>query len=356
MAQALIRDIIKQEGPITVERFMALALGHYYAKGTAFGRTGDFTTAPEISQVFGELIGIWCCLAWEGLGKPDPFLLVELGPGRGTLMADLLRAAKAMPGFLEAARIHLVETSPALRQAQAKALPSFKPIWRDRFEDAPQDLPLILVANEFLDALPIRQFVRTASGEVCERLVALDDDDRFVFALSPETIPGCALPAHAAQAQVGDVVETCPQAAKLTRDVAFRLGKDKGAALFIDYGPGESGVGDSLQAVKGHSYARILQDVGEADLTAHVDFAEIARQARKNGVLVHGPTPQGVWLQRMGIVERTRQLAANAPAAARDLLLSGSRRLIEPREMGTLFKVLALTSADSPAPMGFESI
>ncbi|CAA6603969.1 conserved hypothetical protein [Rhodospirillaceae bacterium LM-1] len=353
MAQGSIEGLIRKHGPIDLERFMALAVQNYYAQGAAFGREGDFTTAPEISQIFGELIGAWCCLIWESLGSPAYFHLVELGPGRGALMTDLLRAAQMMPGFQKAARLHLVETSPALRVLQAKALDGYAPQWHDRFESIPNDAPMILVANEFLDALPIRQYVRHQDGWR-ERLIGLDERGKLAWQTKPEPDPNLALPPHMAEAADGNIAETCPQALALVKALADRLGQCGGAALFFDYGPMESGLGDSLQAVKGHAFAEVLQDPGGADLTAHVDFAALARQAVAQGVKAWGPVPQGVWLQRMGILERTRQLSAQADDRQRDLLISGTRRLIDPQEMGTLFKVLALTQPAVSAPTGFE--
>ncbi len=353
MAPSSIKGLIRSHGPIDLERFMALAVQDYYARGTAFGRQGDFTTAPEVSQIFGELIGAWCCLTWESLGRPDPFHLVELGPGRGALMADLLRAAQILPGFQMAARLHLVETSPALRAQQAKALDGYAPQWHDRLETIPHDAPMILVANEFLDALPIRQYVRRSTGWH-ERLIGLDESGQLVWQTKSDPDPGLVLPSHMAEAPDGSIAEICPQALSLIKELSHRLGQHGGAALFFDYGPMESGLGDSLQAVKGHAFAEVLHDPGGADLTAHVDFAALARQAVAQGIKAWGPVPQGVWLQRMGILERTRQLSALADDRQRDLLISGTRRLIDPQEMGTLFKVLALTQPAVSAPTGFE--
>lgn len=353
MAQNQIAQLISSQGPVSVERFMQMAVEAYYAQGTAFGRSGDFVTAPEISQVFGELIGGWCAVMWTGLGKPATFHLVELGPGRGTLMADLLRAAGHLPGFLQAARLHLVETSRRLRDRQGSALKNFEPSWHAHLDGVPDDAPLILVANEFLDALPIRQFVKQEDGWH-ERLVAGTPagDLEFQTAMEPETAPPLA--PHVLTAPTGSIAEACPQALKLVDRLGDRFNKNGGAALFIDYGPLESGPGDSLQAVKGHSFAKVLDEPGSTDLTAHVDFAALARRARKAKLKAWEAVPQGVWLQRLGILERTRQLAAQAKGKQRSLLVSGTRRLIDPQEMGTLFKVFALTPLACSIPPGFE--
>jgi NADH dehydrogenase [ubiquinone] 1 alpha subcomplex assembly factor 7 len=353
MSASDIEKLIASEGPVSVERFMRLATSAYYAKGTAFGREGDFTTAPEISQVFGELVGAWCCLVWEALGRPAPFHLVELGPGRGTLMADLLRAATALPGFLDAARLHLVETSQTLRERQKTALAGFAPAWHAEIGELPNDAPLILVGNEFLDALAIRQYVKTTSGWH-ERLIGIGKDGKlqFLFEQTPSLEP--PVPDFLADAPPGSIVETNPQALALIDHLAKRFRNTPGAALFIDYGPLESGIGDSLQAVKGHAFAPVLQDPGASDLTAHVDFAALVRQANAQGLGAWGPVPQGVWLQRLGIVERTRQLATHANSKQGELLISGTRRLIDPQEMGTLFKVLAVAPPSLSVPPGFE--
>lgn len=353
MQEGLIKELIRANGPISVERFMALAVGAYYAKGTAFGRQGDFTTAPEISQVFGELIGVWCCLVWESLGRPAPFHLVELGPGRGTLMADLLRSATIMPGFLTSARLHLVETSPTLRAQQAEALKSSTPNWHETLSSVPGDAPLLVVANEFLDALPIRQYVRR-DGAWFERRIGLAKSGGLEFQTADEAEATLSQPDFLRNAPDGAVWETNPQALALVDDLSSRLCLQGGAALFIDYGPLESGLGDSLQAVKGHAFVPALAEPGLADLTAHVDFAALARRARESGLKGWGPVPQGVWLQRLGIAPRTSQLAAASSEDRRDLLVSGSRRLIDPQEMGTLFKVLALTMPGLSLPPGFE--
>ena len=346
-----LRRLIAVRGPITVARFMTEALTHprdgYYMRADPLGAAGDFTTAPEISQMFGELIGLWCADCWRAMGAPDPVLLVELGPGRGTLMADALRAAAAVPGFRAALDIHLVEASPALRARQKDALAGATARWHNDFADVPQG-PMLLIANEFFDALPIHQFIATAQGWR-ERLVGLSDDG-FCFVLVPGTTPACALIGANPLGEAGAVLEIRPAAAMLARDIAKRLVADGGAALLVDFdkaGPS----GDSLQAVRGHRRHDVLADPGTADIAAAVDFAALTEAAR--GARVHGPVPQGEFLEELGLDARAQALSANAtPDQAADIERA-RHRLTAPDEMGTLFKVLAIAGPDMPAPAGF---
>jgi SAM-dependent MidA family methyltransferase len=277
-------------------------------------------------------------------GAPPCVRLVELGPGRGTLMADLLRAARRAPGFAPA--VHFVETSPMLRAEQAKRVPDAR--WHDRLEDVPDDAPLLLVANEFLDALPIRQFVRIEGGWR-ERAVALIDG-RFVPLPGPTPVEALVPPAVLG-APVGTVVEACPAGEAVATEIAARLARHGGAALLIDYGYRSPATGETLQAVRAHAFADPFADPGEADLTAHVDFTAIARAAR--GVVVHGPIEQGAFLTALGLHPRSEALAARATAAQADLLRSGAHRLSAPDEMGSLFKALALTGPEWPIPAAF---
>ncbi|TVR97012.1 MAG: class I SAM-dependent methyltransferase [Rhodospirillales bacterium] len=362
---ALLRDRIARDGPVSVAEFMAVALTHpqygYYVRRRPLGRGGDFTTAPEVSQVFGELVGLWCLVVWQGMGRPDPVVLSELGPGRGTLMADALRACRgAEPAFLEAARLHPVEVSPALRAVQRTAIagtcPGLAAVWHDDFASVP-DGPLLLIANEFFDALPVRQLVRTEAGW-CERCVGLatpsgGEPRRFAFidvALDEPPV----LPPGLAEAAPGCIVEVRPAGDALVRAIARRLRQYGGAALIIDYGHADSAPGDTLQAVRRHAYHPVLDRPGEADLTAHVDFATLAAAAREAGAMVFGPLPQGVFLGRLGAAERTRALQAHADPEQAALLGTGFRRLTHPREMGLLFKVLALSDPGGPVPPGFD--
>lgn len=349
---ALLRRRIAAEGPITVAAYMELALAHpefgYYRGRDPLGRGGDFTTAPEISQIFGELVGLWCATVWQMMGAPAPVRLVELGPGRGTLMADLLRAARMVPAFRDAVDVHLVETSPALREKQRQALPDARPRWHDRLEEVP-DGPLLVVANEFFDALPIHQYVRDG-GAWRERMVDVAGEDGFRFVPGPVVAPD--LPPAMRAAPDGAIAEAGPAGRAVARHLGHRLATRGGAALIIDYGPAESACGDSLQAVRGHAFHPVLADPGEADVTAHVDFASLARAATP--ARAHGPVTQARFLRRLGAELRAEQLARANPAKAA-AIVGGCSRLIDPAEMGTLFKVLALAHPALPVPPGFEA-
>jgi NADH dehydrogenase [ubiquinone] 1 alpha subcomplex assembly factor 7 len=344
-----LRARIAERGFITVAEYMELALGGYYSDRDPLGRAGDFITAPEISQMFGEMIGLWCVDLWSRLGKPDPFLLVELGPGRGTLMADALRAAKRAPDFLKAAEIHLVEVNATLIAAQRDSLTGFAPRWHRTFDTLPPG-PMLVIANEFWDALPIHQFVMTESGWR-ERSVALEHG-KLAFALAD---PGDALalirPSHRAAAK-GQIAEVSPAGQRLAAALARRLNRHSGAALIVDYGPSESGLGDSLQALKGHRHHDPLLEPGTADLTSHVDFAALADAARRSGAAVFGPTTQGAFLQALGIALRADALKARSDAATRTEIDGALQRLIGDAGMGSLFKVMAIASPDSPHPAG----
>ena len=326
-----------------LDHFMARAAAAYYAGREPFGARGDFTTAPEMSQAFGECLGLWAAVVWQGMGAPSPLHLVEFGPGRGTLMADALRGiATALPPFRAALRVHLVEASPALRAVQAATLGEGVAEWHDSLDSLPAG-PAIMLGNEFLDALPIRQFVRRGEGWA-ERFVR---DGAFVERLAENPPP---LPAEASE---GAVQEWNEAGEAFVRALASRLATQGGAALFLDYGPAESGLGDSLQALANHRAADPLAEPGSADVTAHVDFAALARVARAAGAGAHGPVPQGIFLQALGLVTRAAMLARAAPHSA-GMQLSAAQRLIAPEGMGRLFKALALTHPALPAPPGFE--
>ena len=349
---------IRAEGPLTVAAYMAMALhdpeGGYYAKRDPIGAAGDFTTAPEISQVFGELIGLWCAELWERIGRPDPVILVELGPGRGVLMSDLLRAAGTVPEFRRALRIYLVEASPVLRAEQERRLRQAQPAWVRRVEELP-DGPMLMVANEFLDALPIRQFVR-GTGGWSERMVAIDPEDRLVFFDGPESLVASLLvpgsPSHCAP---GTVVEICPAALALAGALGSRLSRQPGAALFVDYGYFPTAPGPTLRALQRHRPVSALAAPGTADLSAHVDFAAFAEAARAGGAQIYGPISQGRFLTALGAGLRLSALSERAAPGQRRSLESGVRRLLDPGEMGELFKVVALVSPDLPSPAGFDT-
>ncbi|MFD3190213.1 class I SAM-dependent methyltransferase [Sedimentitalea sp. HM32M-2] len=344
---------IRQDGPISVAAYMQDCLLHptlgYYVTRDPLGVSGDFTTAPEISQMFGELIGLALAQAWIDQGRPAPFTLAELGPGRGTLMADLLRATAAVPGFQAAAHIVLIEASPILRAAQAERLTGHAPDWRDRVDQLPEQ-PLFLVANEFFDALPIRQFVRAGTGWRERRVGAQGQE--LVFGLTPATASP-ALAHRLADTRDGDLVEHCPAAETVTAEVARRIATHGGAALIVDYGDWRS-LGDTLQALKDHEPAEILNTPGNADLTAHVDFETLCTAATAAGCAHTRLTTQGVFLERLGITARAQALAQPLQGAALDSLVAAHRRLTHPDEMGNLFKTLGLFPTQSNPPPGLE--
>ena len=345
-----LRGLIRANGPMSVAEYMAHCLSDpedgYYTTRDPFGAAGDFVTAPEVSQMFGEIIGAWLVEVWQRLGAPGPVSLVDLGPGRGTLMADLLRVARRAPDFFRAASVHLVETSPTLRQRQADTLgqSGADVIWHTDFNDVP-DGPLLLVANEFFDALPIRQFVRLDTWR--ERVVGLDPRNRLVFGIGPGVLESPVEAPH------GSVLEVRPAADAVVAAIAARIAARGGAALVIDYGHPETAPGETFQAVRGHTFADPLAAPGVTDLTAHVDFAALARAARREGAAVRGPMPQGEFLMALGLAERAGRLGAGAESAARAAIRAAVERLAGPDQMGTLFKVLALTPPGLiPPPFG----
>ncbi|MBI1210762.1 MAG: class I SAM-dependent methyltransferase [Alphaproteobacteria bacterium] len=349
-----LASLIAAEGPLSIAEFMRSVAAAYYEKGDPFGAAGDFTTAPEISQVFGELLGAWSVAVWELLGSPSRFSFVELGPGRGTLMRDALRAARVRPAFLAAADVLLVELSQTLREKQRDALKD-APVrtlqWLEAFH-APRGQPLIVLANEFFDALPIRQYVATEQGWR-ERCVGFDGDE-FVFSLSPTVMPRDLTPITLEQVSERAVVELSPARDALAETIAEQLVIETGGALAIDYGFLGPAVGDTLQAMRGHRFESVLADPGHADVTSHVDFAALATGFARGGAEVYGPLAQGAFLQRLGGRERMEALSSGATAAQREGLEAGFARLTADDQMGSLFQVLA---AASPGllPPGFSS-
>lgn len=341
-----LRATIAESGPLRLDAYMAACLGAYYGKADPLGAAGDFTTAPEISQMFGEMVGGWLAHAWDAAGRPAPFVLAELGPGRGTLMADILRVAARLDGFAAAAWLWLVETSPALRARQAEALAAWQPSWAGRVEELPAG-PLFLVANEFLDALPIRQFQRV-DALWRERLVTVADG-AFAFAWGAGRADA-ELDTRFGAVADGTIVEFSPLAEAVAAHVGGRIAAAGGAALFIDYGAWD-GTGDSLQAVRRHARADPLDAPGHADLTAHVNFRAIARAARP--AVAHGDVGQGEFLERLGITDRARTLARGRPEAAVNAIAAAHRRLTHPDRMGQLFRVLSLLPETAPTPPGF---
>jgi len=352
LAELLARRIAAS-GPITVAEYMAECLMHpehgYYSTRDPFGVAGDFTTAPEISQMFGELVGLWLAQVWTDQGARGAFALAELGPGRGTLMADMLRATQAVPGFAAAAELHLVETSPTLRRIQRETLAGHDVTWHERVETLPE-APHFLVANEFFDALPIRQFQRDAGGWR-ERVVGLLEG-RLAMGLS-DAAPLADLDHRLRDTAPGDIVEICPVAGPVLHGIAGRVERFGGAALIVDYGCWRSR-GDTLQAVRNHRFESPLANPGEADLTAHVDFEVLARAGERAGVRASGVTPQGVFLERLGIAHRARALAAGLSGDALEAHVAAHRRLTHPAEMGTLFKTIAFTPKHSPRPPALD--
>lgn len=347
---------IASEGSIPVSEWIQACLNDpahgYYRRVQPIGRAGDFTTAPEISQVFGELLGAWAVTMWEQIGRPRSFRFVELGPGRGTLMADMLRAmARPAQEFSQAIDLHMVEINAELRRLQQKAIDR-NGMWHESFDAVPSG-PAIIIANEFLDALPVRQLVRTSDGWRERHVTYADDHFQYTLGGLVEDPP--LEPAHI-KADYGDVVEICDGARTLIGTISRRLRRQGGVALFIDYGPMASGVGETLQAVSQHQRASPLERPGEIDLTTHVDFAALARVGRLAGAKCWGPVPQGTLLTRLGLHARAAMLSLNASPEQRRTIERACARLIDDSEMGTLFKAFALTAPDiAGTPPGFDA-
>ena len=337
--------LIATAGPISVAQFMAEANAHYYGTRDPLGVSGDFTTAPEISQMFGELIGLWLADLWALSGRPVNVHYVELGPGRGTLAVDALRAM-AKAGLVPA--VELVETSPALRAAQRERLPQAR--WHDHPDSLPENGPLLVVANEFFDALPIRQLLATEQGW-CERMVAYSGGRLAPVAGPPRSAE--MLPEHLRGAPPGTIVESSPAAAAIAATIAERIAAQGGAGLFIDYGHARTGTGDTLQAVRAHRFADPWSAPGEADLTAHVDFEALAAAAMRDGIAIHGPIEQGRLLTTMGIDSRAAALARTAPDRAAEIE-AARQRLTVKDQMGQTFKALAIVAGTWAQPEAFR--
>lgn len=343
---------IEATGPITMADYMAECLMHpehgYYTQERVFGTEGDFITAPEVSQMFGEMLGLWLADRWYKMDKPAGVQLIELGPGRGTLMADLLRATEPVPGFHDAISVHFVETSKQLRALQAEKVPHAS--WHDDLSTVP-DGPTLLVANEFFDALPVHQFERF-EGKWCERRVHAKDGELYLVLTSAG--PKFALtPAELHENPDGSVLEACPTGVSVVGAIAERLFAHSGAAIVIDYGYKKSNIGDTFQALKAHQYTDPLAEPGKADITAHVAFDQLATAARSRGASTFGAVTQGPFLMSLGMGERAQQLAASTDEAGQQRILSELQRLTAPDEMGSLFKVLALQDPSLAPPPGF---
>ena len=350
----LIAARIAHQGPLRLDHYWNLCLFHprhgYYMKKDPLGAEGDFTTAPEISQIFGEMLGAWVADLWLRAGAPAPFGLVELGPGRGTLMADVLRAARNAPGFSGAVGLHLVETSPVLKNMQKEKLKFWDPHCHEDIRDLPADRPLIILANEFFDALPVRQFTWSKARGWAERAVGVDAGGDLHWVWVPAGRPvECP-----EQPQENEIYERAPARRQVMAGLAARLARQGGAGLIIDYGYCGPQSGDTLQAVRKHLYADPLSTPGGADLTAHVDFSALSESAREQGLKPAGPVGQGNFLDSLGIRIRAEKLVSRAQPDQAGEIRGALTRLTGPDEMGTLFKALALRSPDWPRPEGLR--
>jgi len=343
-----IKKLIRSSGPMPVWRYMELCLTHpqygYYIARDPIGREGDFTTAPEVSQMFGELLGLWAASVWKAIGSPPLLRLIELGPGRGTMMADALRALRVLPPLFQALHIHMVEINPLLRAKQREMLQGVRHAeWHDSIDEVPEG-PSVIFANEYFDALPIHQMVRRETGWH-ERVVDLDKNDKLVFGAAEEPMPRfeVLLPTLVRAAPVGAVFEWRPDAEMMR--IAKRVRQHEGAALIIDYGHLRSDAGDTFQGLARHSFTDPLKAPGQADLTAHVDFQALARAAEDLGARIHGPVTQGEFLKKLGIETRAVTLMTKATAEVSEDISNALKRLTGPGRggMGQLFKVLAIS-------------
>lgn len=359
LEEIIIAEIL-QNGPVSLARYIDLCLSHpahgYYMSRDPFGFKGDFTTAPEISQMFGELIGLWCAQIWLDMGQPGKLGLVELGPGRGTLMSDALRAMKTIPGLHETLDIYLVETSPFLRKTQSKTLEKLcdRVTWLEDLNNLPNQTS-IFIANEFFDALPVHQFQWNGTAWH-ERVIGLDDEHKLCIGLTPEPV----LPAESFSTESPPhsecIKEVCPATREIVANIAGRIRDSGGAALIIDYGYDDSDFGDTLQAVKKHKYVAITDSPGDADLTTHVDFGALRQVAHENDVKSFGPIGQGTFLEAMGIRTRAQALAKHASESQKSSIQSALKRLTDPASMGDLFRVLVLCSEGAAPPPPFQEL
>jgi len=352
----LIKGMIALDGPMPIDRYMDLCLGHpvhgYYMSRVPFGARGDFVTAPEISQMFGELIGAWCCHVWQDMGSPSPLRLIELGPGRGTLMADATRVISRLLGERVQVEVHLVEISPVLRALQARSLDGRMVFWHGALAEVPPG-PAVIIGNEFLDALPIRQFV-FQGGHWAERVIGLDAEGELVPGLVPCVLgPDVHVPETPSE---GMVIEYSPAQAQVAALIGRRIAEQGGAALLIDYGHVRSAAGDTLQAVRTHQFVPILDRPGESDLTAHVDFEMIGRLMKAAGAEVAEPLTQREFLIGLGLTQRAERLKSSANERQKMKIDSDVERLTDdrPTGMGRLFKVLAARHRSLPLPPPFS--
>lgn len=346
-----LKQSIRTNGPMSIASFMAECLMNpkygYYQKKPVFGTAGDFITAPEISQMFGEIIGLWLMDAWGKMGSPNPVRLVEFGPGRGTLMQDIIRSLILEPSLAEAATVHFIEESAQLKKLQKKAVPIAT--WHKDISEVP-DGPILLVANEFFDALPIHQFQRK-DGVWYEKYVQLDKDDRLAFVLGPPSSKLAMLDKNLRNQSSDGIAEISPATTSIMGDIANRIQTQGGVALIIDYGYDTTQMGDTLQAVKDHKFCDILSNPGEVDLTAHVNFEHLLNIAHEATLKSYGPIGQGSFLMNLGLGIRASNLAKNKPQEETSSILSALKRLTSPEEMGTLFRVIAITSPNQTIPV-----
>lgn len=354
-----IKRLIKASGPMPVWRYMELCLMHpehgYYISRDPLGREGDFTTAPEVSQMFGELLGLWAASIWKATGSPQQFRLIELGPGRGTMMSDALRALRVLPPLYQTISVHMVEVNPVLREKQKATLTGLRNVtWHDSFDEVPEG-PSVIFANEYFDVLPIHQMIRRETGWH-ERVIELDEEENFVYGAAADPTPGfeLLLPPLVRAAPSGAIFEWRPNTQMMA--VAKRIRDQRGAAVVIDYGHVRSDVGDTFQAIARHSFADPLKTPGLADITAHVDFDALARTADAVGARVHGPVTQGEFLQRLGIETRALTLMQKASADVSADIASGLKRLTGGGRggMGSLFKVLGVSDPAIPMLAGIS--
>ncbi|UTO27948.1 class I SAM-dependent methyltransferase [Bartonella harrusi] len=352
-----IKEIIMLNGPITVSQYMALALTDcefgYYQTQTPFGRTGDFITAPEISQLFGEMIGIWTLANWNARGCPQPFILAEMGPGRGTLMDDILRTIqKLSTTAFNAAEIFLIEISEKLAKEQKKRLSSYQKKIHSlkNFSEIPSQ-PLFLIANEFFDALPINQYIKS-DGQWKERLITINQEGDFIFVTSPHKLPSSCLQSYCSKMPDGTIFEHAPSRHQLMQKISNHLRKVTGSALLIDYGASDLAFGDTLQAISKHRFRDIFEAPGDHDLTSHVDFSFLKKIALEQGCFAE-ILEQGEFLVKMGLLERAQQLGAGKSTTQKDKICQDIERLAGPDQMGKLFKVLYVCDKNIPLPPQF---
>jgi NADH dehydrogenase [ubiquinone] 1 alpha subcomplex assembly factor 7 len=362
--ETIIKETIRSRGAdgyMDMAEYMGLCLGHpehgYYMTRDPFGREGDFTTAPEISQMFGEMIGAWLADTWMKMGSPSSVVLLECGAGRGTLMADALRATKQVAGFHEAVQLHLMEISPVLKAAQKSALQGYDATWHSDAESLPTDSPLLILGNEFLDALPVRQFVFSDTGWL-EKVIKIDVNDTIrLHEIKAGNGVEALIPPMLIPPKAGDHLEVSLELNDFVNKITNIVLKQGGNSLFIDYGFNHSVAGDTLQAVKNHGYCDVLETPGEVDLTAHVNFASLSQQIMEKNLTVHGPVSQGEFLKRLGIEVRADNLSRNATDKQRVEITTALKRLTGEKtkdgEMGALFKVIAFSSDPTTNLEGF---